>query len=94
MAILTPDDLARCQEIANGDLMVHRTVEEVAAQTGISAKDIKGNRRYANVAAARQLVYYVAHTNGVTIPAIALAMGRDASTVLHGIKAERSRRGE
>jgi chromosomal replication initiation ATPase DnaA len=92
--ILSPADLERCEEIANGNIMVRRVVEAVSANTGISVADIKGNRRFASIAAARQLVYFVAHKNGATIPAIAFAMNRDVSTVVHGINAEHARRVE
>ncbi len=92
--MLTASDLARCRAIrAPGDA-VAAIVEAVAAETGISAADIRGTRRWANISAARQVVYYAAHRDGVSVPQIAAAMGRDASTVQHGIKAERERRGE
>lgn len=92
--ILTPADLARCDEIANGPALVHAIVDEVARHTGLTAAEIIGARRWANLAAARQLVYFVANNAGVSVPQIALAMNRDATTVYYGINAEKARRGE
>lgn len=92
--ILSPEDLDRCEEIANGPALVHIIVDEVARHTGLTAAEIIGARRWANLAAARQLVYFVANNAGVSVPQIALAMNRDATTVYYGINAEKARRGE
>lgn len=91
---LTPADLARCNEIANGPALVHAIVAEVAQHTNFTPAEIIGARRWANLAAARQLVYFIANERGVTLAQIGLAMNRDTSTVIYGIKAEQARRGE
>jgi chromosomal replication initiation ATPase DnaA len=92
--ILTPADLARCSEIANGPALVHAIIAEVAQHTGFTPTEIIGARRWANLAAARQLVYFIANERGVTFAQIGLAMNRDTSTVIHGVNAEQARRGE
>ena len=92
--MLSAADIARCEEIANGPALVHSIVGEVALRTGFTAAEILGARRWASLAAARQLVYFIAHSAGVNTPQIALAMNRDTSTVIHGIKAEQARRGQ
>ena len=90
--ILTPADLARCDEIADGYAIVSKAVYAIAARTGIPVADIMGRRRFANLAAARQLAYFVAHENGATAPVIADAMDRTLDTVWFGINAEKARR--
>jgi len=92
--MLSPADLARCEEIANGPALVHSIVDAVALRTGFTGAEIMGARRWASLAAARQLVYFIANERGVNTPQIALAMNRDTSTVIHGIKAEQARRGQ
>ncbi len=92
--MLTPADLARCDAIRAPHDAIAAIVAEVSEATGISATDIMGTRKWAQISAARQMVYYIAHRNGMSLPEIGRAFGRDHTTVLHGINAEKARRGE
>lgn len=91
--ILSPSDLARCSQIAeHGAGVVKPIVDAVADATGVEARLIYGQRRTAQVAQARQLVYYLASKQGVPLAVIGRAMHRDHTTVLHGVRAEEMRR--
>ena len=92
--ILTPDDMARCHAIRAPREAMAAIVAAVAAETGITEAEIMGTRRWANVSAARQLVFYIAHREGMSLPVIGQLFDRDHTTVWHGIKAEKARRGE
>ena len=71
---------------------VHEIVDEVAAATGISATDIHGKRRMrAAVAEARHLVMWRAHREGISLSDIGRALGRDHSSVSHGVGREQAR---
>lgn len=94
MTILTACDIARCAAIRAPRDAIAAIVAEVSAATGISETDIMGTRRWANVSAARQLVWFIAHRNGVSLPAIGAVFDRDHTTVWHGVRAEMARRGE
>jgi len=69
-------------------------IDEVGAETGFSPAQIRGRGRQAALAEARQMVMYIAHNQGLSSAEIGRAMRRDHTTVLHGIKAEKARRGE
>jgi chromosomal replication initiation ATPase DnaA len=91
--ILSPQDLARCEDIAAlGAGKVKPIVDAVAEATGIQARFLYGHGRTARVAEARQLIYYLAHKKGINYSAIGRAMNRDHTTVIHGIRAEEMRR--
>lgn len=96
-ALLDDLDLARCAEIgARRAGRFAELVREVCAQVGLEP-----GRIYAPgpgprvVSEARQLVMYLAARRlGWSSPRIGRALGRDHTTVLHGIAAEARRRGE
>lgn len=92
--ILTPADIARCEAIRAPHDAIAAIVAEVSAATGISANEIMGRKKWGQISAARQMVYYIALRNGLSLPAIGRVFGRDHTTVLHGINAEKARRGE
>lgn len=67
---------------------------QVAAETGIPLPLILGPRRCkAPVARARQRVMWEARQCGLSYPEIGYAIGRDHTTVLHGVRREAQRRG-
>jgi chromosomal replication initiation ATPase DnaA len=66
-------------------------VVDVAAEAGVSAAAILGPRRDKHIAQARQAVMYLARLEGHSLSDIGRAMGRDHTTVLHGIKAHEER---
>lgn len=91
---LSPEAIASCNAIfAAKRHSVHQIVDAVAQETGISAHDIMGESRKATIARARQIVMYEAHLRGLTLNQIGSAMGRHHTTIMHGIRAERARRG-
>ena len=94
-AILSDADIRRCREIATHELdFIRAIVSEVAEATGIPHKAIMGVRRDARTVQARQLAFYIAHNRGLSYPRIAYAFSRDHTTIMHGVRKERERRGE
>jgi chromosomal replication initiation ATPase DnaA len=91
---LLPEDIARCERIRSPEAGILEVVYAVADQTGVSINEILGDRRWANVVAARHLVYFIADREGYTLAAIGRAVGgRDHTTIIHGINAKKRRRG-
>jgi chromosomal replication initiation ATPase DnaA len=93
---LTGEDMARCREIVGtGSAVVLSIADLVSEETGIRLAEIYGHSRVPKVVMARQLVMYICYErHGLSYPAIGHALNRDHSTVLHGVRAERIRRGE
>ena len=92
---LSPADIIQCRAIN----MRHRdSVREisfaVAAETTIPMAAIYGPSKLRYVVQARQLVMYLAHKSGISYPVIGRALNRDHTTIMHGVKAEKIRRGE
>ena len=93
--ILTAADLARCEAISpRRKTPMAEIVRAVSEQTGIPTTAIYGRKRTADIAQARQIVMYLCRREGVKLEAIASYLGRDHTTVLAGINAEKKRRGE
>lgn len=91
---LSPESIAACKVVFG----LHRNrvlelIDAVAAETGIPAKQIRGRCRKAHIVRARQIVMYEARQLGLSLLQIADAMGRDHTTIMHGIRAEQARRG-
>ncbi len=65
-----------------------RTIERVAAYHGLTAADLTGRRRTADVARARQIaMFLLREENALSLPAIGDHLGgRDHSTVSHGVE--------
>lgn len=92
---LTEADMKSCKAIAeNRNPIVAEIVSAVSLHSGVSEVAIYGPARHGKVAHARQLVMYVAHRQGLSLPVIGKALSRDHTTVLHGVRAEKKRRGE
>jgi chromosomal replication initiation ATPase DnaA len=93
--LLTPETLAACKEVWNINRhSVHQIIDAVADATGIEARAILGKRRDAPIARARQIVMYEARQRGLSLSQIGNALGRDHTTVMHGIREEEKRRGK
>jgi chromosomal replication initiation ATPase DnaA len=93
MTALSTEDMRRAGEIAHPARPVRDIAIEVALATGIPLVSILGPwRGKNNVTQARQLIYYIAHQQGISDPAIGRAMGRDHTTVRFGRLAEQARR--
>lgn len=92
MTHLTASDIARCAAIGGRMGLVAQIVTEVAEATGQSERAIYGRSCVREATLARQLVMFRAAELGLSSTRIGRALGRDHSTVLHGVKAERARR--
>lgn len=75
-------------------LAVYAITREVAQGYGIREADILGRSRQALISEARQVVMYRAHKAGFSTEQIGRALNRHHTTVMHGIRAEKARRGE
>ena len=90
---LSPAAIASCKAVyAQNCHTVHQIVDAVAEATGISAKRIMSQRRDAPTARARQIVMYEARQQGLSFSQIGAALGRDHTSVMHGVRAEQARR--
>lgn len=69
-------------------------VEYVAERYGVTSDDLTGPRRARRLSEPRQRAYALAReVTGRSLPAIAAAFGgRDHTTILHGIRADKARR--
>lgn len=65
--------------------LVERVVRAVSAESGVSVTKILSKTRRADVCLARFAVMFALREKGLTLPAIGRALGRDHSTVLHGL---------
>lgn len=97
MTYLTETDTARAEAISaripsGRELAILEIAEEVSDATGIPTAVITGDSRVRHIAHARQLVYYIAHRAGFSLTEIGMVFRRDHTTILHGIRAESSRR--
>src|SRR3990167_9752295 len=69
-----------------------KVLVETAAYTGVPVTEITGRRRDAATSQARQVVMYLMVTDcGLSTPAVGRLIGRDHTTVVHGIRSVRSR---
>jgi hypothetical protein len=87
-----PHDIA---SLATGGGQGHRTrdlVSTIAVKHGVQLRDIYAPTRGSNmVAAARQEVMAELHATGLSLPQIGRILGRDASSVWHGVHAHEAR---
>ena len=65
-------------------------INHAAEHHGVTAAEIKGRSRLGHVVAARQDVFLELREAGWSFPRIGMAMGRDHSTVMHGVARARS----
>lgn len=91
---LSPEAVAACKAILNQHKgTVAKIVDAVSEQTGIPARLILSPRRDAHIVRARQIVMFEARQAGLSYPLIGREMGRDHTTVIDGVRAEKKRRG-
>lgn len=92
---LEPDDRAAAGRIIARGIppRLRPMVQEWSDLCGVSVAQIMGHSRRQQIAHARQGVYWLLmHRGGLSVSAIGRAMGRDHTTVQHGIAAETRRR--
>ena len=71
---------------------VREAFEEVASMTGVPFHQMIGPDRNKRVSHARQLGMFIARERGATLQQIGNILGRDHTTVMRGIRAEKARR--
>lgn len=86
-------EIAREGHRTNARVVVNDIVAKVAQGTGIRQTSIMGYTRAKPVVQARHLVMYEARECGLTYSAIGAAMGRDHTSIIHGVRCEAARRG-
>jgi chromosomal replication initiation ATPase DnaA len=59
----------------------------VSAAFNVTPDSVLGHTRNANVAAARQLLYWLLRQDGHSYPKIGAIVGRHHTTVIHGVRA-------
>jgi chromosomal replication initiation ATPase DnaA len=59
----------------------------VSAAFNVTPDAVLGHSRNANVAAARQLLYWLLRQDGLSYPKIGAIVGRHHTTVIHGVRA-------
>lgn len=93
--MLSPETVAACASVfVRHRNTVLQIVDAVSEATGIPSRHILGPRRDAPTARARQIVMYEARQHGLSMKQIGDALGRDHTTVVHGIRCEEKRRAE
>lgn len=91
--VLSPEALAACQAVfAQHRSTVLLIVEAVSEATGIPTQHILSKKRTARIARARQIVMFEARQAGLSYHQIGTALGRDHTTIMHGIRMEKKRR--
>ena len=70
--------------------VLRRAISRAAEHHGVTVDEIKGRSRLGPVAAARQDAFLALRQAGWSFPRIGRAMGRDHSTVMHGVARARS----
>lgn len=72
--------------------IVARLVQAAAEEFGVAAPEIYGPRRTAEIALARQVVMHLAVArHGRSLPQTGRSLGRDHTTILHGVRAMAAR---
>ena len=93
---LSPADIIQCRAI---NMRYSARVREIAlaisAETSIPISSIYGRRRTRPIVEARWLVMYLASEAGISQVEIGKALNlKDHTSVSHGIRSEKKRRGE
>ena len=90
---LSPEDVKRCRSIATEARDRVRSIAvAVSRSIGIPVSAIYGPDIQRQTVAARHLVMYLAHMEGLSYPIIGRAIGRDHTTVMDAVKREKARR--
>ena len=71
--------------------VLRRAISRAAEHHGVTVAEIKGRSRLGPAAAARQDVFLALREAGWSFPRIGRAMGRDHSTVMHGVAVAEAR---
>jgi chromosomal replication initiation ATPase DnaA len=66
---------------------VNNHLNYVAQAFNVDRGAVLGHSRAANVAAARQLLYWLLRQDGMSYPAIGALVGRHHTTIMHGVRA-------
>ena len=90
---LTDADRAAIANIGNR-ATVREIARQVCAETGTSYAAVMSSNRAAYLCRVREVIYYMAHREGFSLPQIARVFRRDHTTILSGLRNEKARRGE
>ena len=71
--------------------VLRRAINRAAEHHGVTVAEIKGRSRLGHVVAARQDAFLALREAGWSFPRIGRAMGRNHSTVLHGVAVAEAR---
>ena len=71
--------------------VIRRAISRAAEHHGVTVAEIKGRSRLGPAAAARQDVFPALRESGWSFQRIGKAMGRDHSTVMHGVAVAKAR---
>lgn len=69
-------------------------VKDVAREFGLTIDTLIGRSLEPKICRVRQIIWYRAHAEGYSLPQIGKVFGRDHTTIMHGIRNEKKRRGE
>ncbi|RJL18647.1 helix-turn-helix domain-containing protein [Paracoccus siganidrum] len=89
---VTAQDVDAAQEIHAPRATVKAIVQELAAATGVTADQITGKSRKAEIVRVRQIVCFIARQKGMTYQQIGRVLNRDHTTIVAAVKREAARR--
>ena len=87
------NDLSRAFTDCVPQPKIRTIIREVAKLTGVPQDDILSPKRDRVTSRARQMVMWKAHKEGHSLPQIGRVLGRDHTSVLHGVRAINRRLG-
>lgn len=94
IGFMTPADRIAADAMNNPRATVRAIAKEVCDYTGHSINSVMGKSRLASDCRVRELVCYIAHRQGMSLPQIGRALHRDHTTILSAVRNERARRGD
>lgn len=94
MSYLSADDFKAAQAVSRPNTCIREIAAEVSEVTRIRVSEIYGPSRMPRICRARELVCFIAHTQGYSYPEIGHALGRHHTTIMHAVRNEQARRGE
>jgi chromosomal replication initiation ATPase DnaA len=80
------NDLSAAFADLRPEMKIREVIDLVVDITGVPHSDILSPKRDRVTARARQMVMWKAHKEGHSLPAIGRVLGRDHTSVLHGVR--------
>lgn len=91
-SFMTDADKRSADRLNPARATVRAIAKEVCGWTGHSFNAVMGRSQMADDCRVRDLVCFIAHRNGMSLPMIGRAFGRDHSTILLAVRREQARR--